>query len=436
MYEARQNKEKVSRRIDTGEVRHRKVCLKHTSTIQQCPKIFTTVNHTTTHNSIRGEKMMNKRLITISAQDAFDDSANRKVIKLTQQNIVKPNIVKPSYSVLKNSAEKKNKNKIQEKEPTKSLSGIGDISKWDTSRPIDQQMKTALEEFEIRWRSMPDLEEEPPLSDVIKYLASKNRYYSHELPLPYLDFAIAQGGLQSGYRATKALGLNKSRHDEGKPQNDFVFTRQLPTHRSNLTIGKGQVGSSGNAMIIMRPTIFEDPGQMAFFKTFDGAHKANILPPKKMKGKHIKTLSDSIAKSNDMVLLANQEQGIRGNIDLKHIAAIIIKSTKGKEKNDKIQFVEHLKKTLISSQLPPKDIRDQITIIENKEQQEEAYNKWINGSGKRSLYDVLKEGLNKNLQSNQMEIEPENIIFALSKETERYKIVSMLRNLYHSSAPI
>ena len=147
--------------------------------------------------------------------------------------------------------------------------------------------------------------------------------------------------------------------------------------------------------------------------------------------------SKLIADSRDRVLLANHEQGIRSSIELKHIAAIIIKSRpkKAKEgeeqykeflKKEKNQFVEYLQKTKMNSQLPPKDIRMKIELEKTQDQKVETYKNWKQVDGENSLYKVLKDGLNKNLQRGQEEIEPEKIIFAFDANTDRSKILSLI----------
>lgn len=306
--------------------------------------------------------------------------------------------------------------------PTPQLPAI-DI--WDTERDFHKSTKRGLKPFEKRWNENPDKASTIRLPDAITHLKDKRRYFSHEMMSQYLDFAISQGGLQSGYRTTMALGLQKAKRDQGKVQHDFVFTRQLPSKRMGMTLADGQVGSGADAMIVLSPTMFEDPDQITFFKIVDGAHhNPLIIPPKLRKGDHIVSQSDIIAKSADKIFHGNQEQGVNGGVSLKHFAGIILKaSPRADLERIKREFIQHLQQTPASSQLPPKAIRDRIKNLPLRQQQQ-AYDQWKVTEGRKSLYEILTKGLNSDLTEGEEGRTVESIIHVLiAAETKRSEVV-------------
>ena len=302
------------------------------------------------------------------------------------------------------------------------------IDTWDTDRDFHKATRSGLVPFYKRWKELPDKASTIRLPDAITHLKMERRYFSHEMMSQYLDFAISQGGLQSGYRTTKALGLQNAKHDQGKVQHDFVFTRQLPSKRMGMTLADGQVGSGADAMVVLSPTMFEDPNQITFFKMVDGAHhNPLIIPPKLRKGDHIVSQSDTIAKSADKIFHGNQEQGVQGVVSLKHFAGIILKASPGADlEGIKREFIQHLQQTPASSLLPPKAIRDRIKNLPLGQQQQ-AYDQWKVAEGRKSLYEILTEGLNRDLTEGEEGRTVESIIHVLkAAETKRSEVVDKI----------
>jgi hypothetical protein len=289
------------------------------------------------------------------------------------------------------------------------------IKYWDTQESHHRATEKAMVPFNERWKSKDKprgIGNAIPIESAIEHLEQNKRFFSHELSRDFLPFAIAQGGVQSGYNTNKALHI-PPRRDGGRAENKFVFTRQLPPVKTKSTLNTGQVGANANAMIVFKPSMFEDPDQLALFKGIDGGFKAHTVPPQEFKAAHIKSKSDEIERSPDVNYQANQEQAVLGNIALKHIAIIILKEDtrdpaelKAREK----AFISRLKATPVATQMPPPAARGRIGRDLQK------YADWKKEQADDSLYTLLQKSTNK---------EPEDIIKAVFSGTKRSEVSEM-----------
>lgn len=301
-----------------------------------------------------------------------------------------------------------------------------EIDKWDTMNTARDTTMQKLVAFEARWKETPDKSKPQPkcnIGEVIEIIKAMPMLFSHEMNEDYFGYAIAQGHLSSGFRVSKALGCDHASHDGGKAHHDFFFTRVLPLIKSKVmtNLSFGQVGSSQNFMIILSPTMFEDPEQQVFLKTFDGGHRnSNILPPKALRSSHIKFQCEQIAKSKDSIFYASQEQGIRGFVKLKHIEFLILKCEDHVDlTRRKATFIALLRNTKAASILPPPHARSAI------QKKIYSYDAWKAHEGQISLYDLLEAGINDGVSIGPRR-KVEDIVFAKRKTTPRAHLYRLL----------
>jgi hypothetical protein len=296
-------------------------------------------------------------------------------------------------------------------------SRLPQIKNWDKKESHHRATDKAIIPFHERWASKDNprgIGKKIPMEDAIGHLERNKRFFSHELPREYLPFAIAQGGVQSGYNTTRALNM-QPRRDGGRPQHNFVFTRQLPPDDVKSTLDDGQVGAGADAMIVFKSSMFKDPKQPALFKDYDGGFKAHTAPPSAFKATHIKSKSDQIEQNSDRIYQANQEQAVLGSIALRHIAIIVLKeNTEDMVELEarKKAFISRLKATPIATQMPPSAARGKI------DRDIQKYDAWKKESKDDTLYTLLKKSTNR---------EPEDIIIAVFSGTKR----SEVRNKAH-----
>jgi hypothetical protein len=236
--------------------------------------------------------------------------------------------------------------------------GGPDFSSWDLEKDHHRASLRAIKPLDDKWRSKPSKPSKVSVAQAVQHLEEQGRFFGHELPSDYIPHIISQGGIQSGFNTSLALGLPKPRRDPGTAASGFVFTRQLPPNKPKMThqLNQGQVGAGVDAMLVLHPSMFGDPEQPAYFKATDGAHhSASIMPSHDLKGDHIKRASDEMARSTDTIFHANQEQALRGQVPLHHLAAIVLKTKPGEVGSDKKQaFIEKLRTTARGDALPPK----------------------------------------------------------------------------------
>lgn len=304
---------------------------------------------------------------------------------------------------------------------------------WDIMRSNHLATDGAIEPLRKKWRSAPekaDPSQATELGAVVKHLSDDNRFFSHELPSRYLDHAISQGGIQSGYEVTKALGLPEPRHDKGSSAAGFVFTRQLPPKGIKTTVSQGQVGAKSDAMIVLHPSMFGDSNQMGYFKNFDGAHHSDaIMPHRLLKGRHMRQASDALANasapSRDSELHANAEQAVYGQVPLRHVAMIGLKLGENEDaragERKKAAFIQHLHDTKLSQTLPSKEQR---RVIKNAKDPQGALTNWQQGEGATTLYQHLDRLLNEGLDlEDERRRKVEDIIHALPANMKRSEVV-------------
>ncbi|HYD79448.1 MAG TPA: hypothetical protein VEC06_06545 [Paucimonas sp.] len=269
---------------------------------------------------------------------------------------------------------------------------------------------------------------QPPttVAAAVQHMENNGRLFSHEMQSEYIAHAIGQGGVQSGYNTSSALGLPEPKRDKGSAAAAFVFTRQLPSNqRVTTTLSEGQVGAGADAMLVFRPTMFENPAQPAFFKTVDGAHHStSIMPERAKKGDHIRRASDEIAKSSDKIFHANQEQGVFGSVPMKHLAAVVLKTKDGEQETRKQEFLDHLHSTYRGDVLPPIEDRKQIKAkaggkppsTETMIQRHEAFQQRVVG---QSLHDHLEHLINEDTKPGAKRRQVADLIVPLSHDTRR-----------------
>lgn len=315
------------------------------------------------------------------------------------------------------------------------------FASWDSQKDHHRATLKAVQPLMDKWKSEPASSSRSragtSLPDAVGQLEAQGRFFSHELPSKYIAHAIGQGAVQSGFQTSSALGLPEPKRDKGRAAAAFVFTRQIPSHPEVRTkLNEGQVGATTDAMLVFKPSMFADPGQPSFFKTIDGAHHSpSIMPHRSRKGAHVAEMSDHIARSSDATLQANQEQGIHGTVELRHLAAIVLKTKPGQEAATKKAFIEQLHQTPRSEVLPPiedrRKIKAAITSGAAKKPPSEATMAKRHGAFEtrvvgQSLHDRLEQSINVDTEPGARRRRVEDLVVPLSAATERRDVPAHL----------